>query len=159
MPEISPTGQAIDSEYKSAQKHFADVLESFIDQWPSMNQFIKEAEVNCHGLRWLHQSQSNITSKNPRESAVAALRSDQDKDLGPKFFKALAMHNQKVSEQGKRVAIFTQDGELPTAADLWSSCYDEGPYVVVPLKETDLQVIEMRKRIDQLQAQLEELSR
>ena len=159
MPEITPTGKAIDQEYKAAQKHFADVLESFIDQWPSMNQFVKDVEANCHGLRWIHSSQSNITSDNTRESAVAALRSQQDKDLGPKFFKALAIHNQKVLEQGKRVAILTQDGEPPTAAELWSSCYGEGPYVCLPLQATDLQVIEMRKRIDQLQAQLEELTR
>ena len=63
-PEITPTGKAIDSEYKAAQKHFADVLESFIDQWPSMNQFLKDDEANCHGLRWIHSSQSNITSDN-----------------------------------------------------------------------------------------------
>lgn len=150
-------GQALIQEYESAQKHFGEILKRYIQQWPSGNQFRLDVERNFHGISWLHLSQCNTASEHKNESACFALMSDGDKDLGPKFWKALAGHNQVVAEKGQYAAIRMQDGSVPTASELWASCYGEGPWMILPIEPRDMKLIEMQQRIEQLQAQLEEL--
>ena len=63
-----------------------------------------------------------------------------------------------LEDGSKYDAIRMQDGSVPTASELWASCYGEGPWMLLPIEPRDMKLIEMQQRIEQLQAQLEKLS-